>query len=610
MLPEYVTIWQPSANNPRYSGFVVLSGCRCSYYDCKHAGCASQAQPVAVYGLCMRHFSWGQAVNSNHSLCRFIKSTLQSRVFRAIIAAEGLRLFFTGYFIHKKKQNRSVAKKEQLSDFNERNSYQILTKGTVDEIMEHINVWNTYDLSMQRECDKFAGAYIGFLNECKTERECVDRIVNDAENAGFIELSGAIAEGRKLKAGDRVYSVWMNKSVVLFRIGEEPMEQGINILGAHIDSPRLDIKADPLYEDTGIAYLDTHYYGGIKKYQYVATPLAIHGVVVKKSGETVILSIGEDPDDPVFFISDLLIHLSHELMEKKASEVVQGENLDLVIGSNPVVIDASTAAGSEGKTAPEKEAVKKAILKILLDEYGIEEQDFLSAELEIVPAGKAREAGLDRSMVLAYGQDDRVCAYPSLRALFDAEKLRRTACCILVDKEEIGSVGATGMRSHFFENALAEVMELAGDYSDLKLRRALANSCMLSSDVSAAYDPLYASSFEKKNAAYLGGGLTFNKFTGSRGKSGSNDANAEYIAHLRAILNEADVQFQITELGKVDQGGGGTIAYILALYGMNVIDSGVPVLNMHAPYEATSKADIYESYRGYKAFLEHADYRN
>ncbi len=478
--------------------------------------------------------------------------------------------------------------------------------------MERKNVWESYDLSMQKQCDTFAKEYMRFLNEGKTERECIDRIVNDAEAAGFTELAEVIRSGKTLKAGDLVYSVWMNKSIVLFRIGSDPLEEGLNILGAHIDSPRLDVKQNPLYEDTGIAYLDTHYYGGIKKYHYVAEPLALHGVVVKKNGETVVLSIGEDEDDPVFFVSDLLIHLSHELMDRKASEVVEGEKLDLVIGSCPLVINAETKA--DGKAEEEKEKpkdpVKEAILKLLKDEYDIEEEDFLSAELEIVPAGKAREAGLDRSMILAYGHDDRVCAYPSLRAVLDTGDLKRTGCCILVDKEEIGSVGATGMHSHFFENALAEVMNLMGDYSDLKLRRALANSCMLSSDVEAAFDPLYADAFEKKNAALLGGGLTFSKFTGARGKSGSNDANAEYIAHLRAIMENASVTMQTSELGRVDRGGGGTIAYILAAYGMNVIDSGVPVLNMHALYEAASKADVYESYRGYRAFLENATLKN
>lgn len=401
----------------------------------------------------------------------------------------------------------------------------------------------------------------------------------------------------------------MNKSIVLFEIGTEPFESGMNILGAHIDSPRLDVKQNPLYEDSEIAYLDTHYYGGIKKYQYVTLPLAIHGVIVKKSGETVILRVGEDEDEPVFFVSDLLIHLSQEQMKKNAATVVEGEALDLIIGSKPVVIDADTKAGKKDKENG-KEAVKKAILKILSETYGIEEGDFESAELEIVPAGKARDAGFDRSMVLGYGQDDRACAYPSFRAQIETHDLGRTSCTLLVDKEEIGSVGATGMRSRFFENAVAEVMNLCGCYSELALRRTLANSCMLSSDVSAAFDPAYASVFEKKNAAFLGRGMAFNKFTGSRGKSGSNDANAEYIAHLRDIFDKEEICTQTAELGKVDVGGGGTIAYILALYGMNVIDCGVPVLSMHSPWEATSKADLYEAYRGYKVFLKNAAIRN
>ena len=469
--------------------------------------------------------------------------------------------------------------------------------------MKRLNVWSTYDLAMQKACDDFCGGYMSFLNECKTERECIDYIVNAAEENGFVELEKAVAEKRPLKAGDKVYSVCMNKSAVLFKIGSRPMEEGLNILGAHIDSPRLDVKQNPLYEDTGFAFLDTHYYGGIKKYHYVATPLSLHGVVVKKSGETVVLSIGEDEDDPVFFISDILIHLAGEQLKKTAAEAVAGEALDLMIGSSPLRITAEDKAGREGKEPAKDDAVREAVLSILKEQYGIEEEDFESAELEIVPAGKAREAGLDRSMILAYGQDDRVCAYPSLKAIFDAGGAERTMCCLLVDKEEIGSVGATGMRSRFFENALAEVMNLAGQYSELALRRALAGSCMLSSDVSAAFDPLYASCFEKKNAAIMGQGIVFNKFTGSRGKSGSNDANAEYIAHLRRIFEEGNVCTQTAELGKVDAGGGGTIAYILALYGMNVIDSGVAVLNMHSLYEAASKADIYEAYRAYKVFL-------
>ena len=476
--------------------------------------------------------------------------------------------------------------------------------------MERLNAWNTYDLAMQQDCMDFAKDYINFLNVGKTERECIDFFVAEAEKNGYIELSRAIAGKKQLKAGDCVYSVWMNKAMVLFRIGEKPFEQGINILGAHIDSPRLDVKQNPLYEDGGLCYLDTHYYGGIKKYQYVTIPLAIHGVVVKKSGETVILNIGEEEDDPVFFIPDLLPHLAQDQMKKTASSFIEGEALDLVVGSRPVTIDADTKAGHDGKKPSEKEAVTKSLLKILKDVYDIEEKDFISAELEIVPAGKAREAGFDRSMVLGYGQDDRVCAYPSFRAQMEVKEIARTSCTLLVDKEEIGSVGATGMRSRFFENALAEVMELCGQYSELAMRRTLANSAMLSSDVSSAFDPAYASAFEKKNVAYLGGGMVFNKFTGSRGKSGSNDANAEYLAALRSIFDEDQVLVQTAELGKVDVGGGGTIAYILALYGMNVIDSGVPVMSMHAPWEVTSKADIYEAFRGYKTFLKKMDFRN
>ena len=475
--------------------------------------------------------------------------------------------------------------------------------------MQRTNAWKTYDPGKHKSCMDFADDYKAFLDHGKTERECVDIFVNEAEANGYIELSEAIREGKKLSAGDRVYSVWMNKSVVLFEIGTEPFERGMNILGAHIDSPRLDVKQNPLYEDSEIVYLDTHYYGGIKKYQYVTLPLAIHGVIVKKSGETVLLHVGEDEDDPVFFVSDLLIHLSQDQMKKPASTAIEGEALDVIIGSRPLVIDKDERNGEKDKENG-KEAVKKAVLKILSENYGIEEEDFESAELEIVPAGRARDAGFDRSMILGYGQDDRACAYPSFRAQIETHDLLRTSCTLLVDKEEIGSVGATGMRSRFFENAVAEVMNLCGCYSELALRRTLANSCMLSSDVSAAFDPSYASVFEKKNVSYLGRGMTFNKFTGSRGKSGSNDANAEYIAHLREIFEKGKICTQTAELGKVDMGGGGTIAYILALYGMNVIDCGVPVLSMHSPWEAVSKADLYETYRGYKVFLRNASFKN
>ena len=477
--------------------------------------------------------------------------------------------------------------------------------------MERKNAWNLYDLKMQKECMNFAEDYRNFISDNKTERECVDAFVNQAEAAGYTELRRAVDEKKRLQPGDRIYSVWMNKSIVLFRLGRNMFEDGLNILGAHIDSPRLDVKQNPVYQKGGFSYLDTHYYGGIKKYQYVTLPLAIHGVVVKKNGETVVLNVGEDPDDPVFFCSDLLIHLAQEQMTKKASNVIEGEALDLIVGNKPIIIDADKKAfESPARDDKDKDAVNRAVLKILEENYGFKEEDFSSAELEIVPAGRARDAGFDRSMILGYGQDDRVCAYPSFRAMLDVEDSARTCVTLLVDKEEIGSVGATGMRSRFFENALAEVMELSGGYSDLKFRRVLENSCMLSSDVSSAYDPTWADRFDMKNTAFLGGGMVFNKYTGSRGKSGSNDANAEYIAHLRDIFDREHVLVQTAELGKVDVGGGGTIAYILSLYGMNVIDSGVPVLSMHSPWEATSKADIYEALRGYKAFLKDASFVN
>lgn len=480
--------------------------------------------------------------------------------------------------------------------------------------MEHKNTWETYGAKQLKEVDAFALDYMDFLDNGKTERECIDTIVNRIEKAGYQELETLIRKKTALKCGDKVYSVWMNKSIVMFQIGEKALAEGMNILGAHIDSPRLDVKQNPLYEDGGFAYLDTHYYGGVKKYQWVTIPLAIHGVVVKKDGTTVEINIGENEDDPVFFVSDLLIHLAQEQLEKKASKVIEGEALDIVIGNKPLIIDKKTdkeekkgKEDSKEEAKEEKDAVKKGILAILKEVYEIEEEDFISAELEVVPAGRAREAGLDRSMILAYGQDDRVCAFSSLKAMLETGKTDRTACCILVDKEEVGSVGATGMQSKFFENSVAEVMNLTGEYSELNVRRCLAHSCMLSSDVSSAFDPSYAASFDKKNVAFLGGGMVFNKFTGSRGKSGSNDANAEYMAHIRAIFEKEKVNFQTAELGKVDLGGGGTIAYILALYGMNVIDSGVAVMNMHAPWEATSKADVYETKRGYAAFLKHAD---
>ncbi len=463
--------------------------------------------------------------------------------------------------------------------------------------MERKNVWTGYDSGKLEELERINADYRACLDAGKTERECIDLAVERAQAAGYRDIKDLIAAGKSIKAGDKIYAVCMGKTIAMFHIGTEALEQGMNILGAHIDSPRIDVKQNPLYETEELAYLDTHYYGGIKKYQWVTIPLALHGVIVKKDGTTAEVNIGEEEDDPVFVISDLLIHLAGAQMEKKASKVVEGEKLDLLIGSRPL-------EQNDELKKEEKQAVKANILAILKEYYDVEEEDFVSAELEIVPAGKARECGLDRSMILAYGQDDRVCAFTSLFAMLDAEDPKRTACCILVDKEEIGSVGATGMQSRFFENTVAELIALESGESDLKTRRALANSLMLSSDVSAAYDPMYAENFEKRSSAFFGKGLVFNKFTGARGKSGSNDANAEYLAALRGRMDDEEVGYQFAELGKVDVGGGGTIAYIMANYGMKVIDSGVAVLSMHAPWEVTSKADVYEAYRGYKAFLK------
>ena len=455
------------------------------------------------------------------------------------------------------------------------------------------DVWNSYSASEKKALEKLCLNYRNFLSQCKTERECVKEIIMQAEKCGYKDLNLVLNNKEFLHAGDKVYAVCMKKSVVLFNIGSEPLENGMNILGAHIDSPRLDIKQNPLYEDGGLAYMDTHYYGGIKKYQWVTVPLAIHGVVAKKDGSVVDIVIGEDEADPVFCVTDLLVHLSQDQMQKNAAKVIDGENLDVLVGSIPL-------------KDSEKDAVKANVLKIVGKKYGIEEEDFLSAELEVVPAGKAREAGFDRSMIISYGQDDRVCAYTSLAAMLETKETARTACCLLVDKEEIGSVGATGMQSRFFENTVAEILNLLGQYSDLALRRCLANSKMLSSDVTSAYDALYKSSFDPKNIAYLGRGMAFNKFTGARGKSGSNDANAEYLGNIRSIMEKNNVAIQFSELGRVDLGGGGTIAYIMALYGMQVIDSGVAVLNMHAPWEITSKIDVYETKKGYSAFLKDA----
>ena len=455
------------------------------------------------------------------------------------------------------------------------------------------SLWNQYTEAEKAELEELNAGYREFLTNCKTERESVKEAVKQAEAAGYRNLAAVIKNGEKLTAGDKVYAINMEKAIVLFNIGTEPLEQGMNILGAHIDTCRLDVKQNPLYEDGGLAYLDTHYYGGIKKYQWVTLPLALHGVVAKKDGTVVEICIGEEDSDPVFCVTDLLIHLSQEQMKKNAAKVIEGESLDILVGNYPLKKD-------------DKESVKDGVLQLIKDKYDIEEDDFQSAELTLVPAGKARELGFDRSMIMAYGQDDRVCSYTSLRAMLDMENVQRTSCCLLVDKEEIGSVGATGMQSRFFENTVAEVMNACGVYSELSLRRLLANSKMLSSDVSSAYDPLYASSYDKKNVAYLGKGMVFNKFTGARGKSGSNDANAEYLGELRSMMDKHNVHYQLAELGKVDLGGGGTIAYIMSLYGMQVIDSGVGVMSMHAPWEVTSKIDVYEVKKGYMAFLAEA----
>ena len=461
--------------------------------------------------------------------------------------------------------------------------------------MERKTAWNTYNKTELRKLETVSKEYRAFLDAGKTERECVIGAIERAKAAGYRDLKEIIAENGKLNAGDRVYADCMGKAIMLFIVGKKPMEKGFNIIGAHIDSPRMDLKQNPLYEDTGIAYLDTHYYGGIKKYQWVTLPLALHGVVAKKDGTIVNVVIGEDENDPVVGISDLLIHLSAEQLQKKAAEAIGGEDLNVIIGGMPLKDE-------------EKEPVKANMLKILKDKYDIEEDDFLSAEIEVVPAGKARELGLDRSMIIGYGHDDRVCAFAQIKAMLDIKNTPdATCCCILADKEEIGSVGATGMHAKYFENTVAEIMNLTGEYSELKLRRALTNAHMLSCDVSAGFDPNFAGVFEKKNSAFLGQGVCFNKYTGARGKSGSNDANAEYMAKLRKWMDDAKVRYQTAELGRVDAGGGGTIAYICAEYGMEVIDSGVAVLSMHAPWEIISKADLYEAFKSYRAFLLKAE---
>ena len=489
--------------------------------------------------------------------------------------------------------------------------------------MERNVAWKQYDETALAELEALAADYIDFISENKTERECATAAIAAAEDAGYDSLADCIAAGTPVGPGSKLWACAQGKAVVLVHVGSEPLAAGLNILGAHIDSPRLDIKQNPLYEANDFALLDTHYYGGIKNYQWTALPLALHGVVAQTDGAVVEVNIGEDPADPVFCVTDLLPHLGAQQLDKKGAKVVEGEDLDVLVGNRPLVEAAGADANAEasaddcGETAETagdpadksaKDPVKAHVLSLLADKYGIAEEDFLSAELEVVPAGRARDLGLDRSMVIGYGQDDRVCAYTSLAAqlALGDDVPARTAVCVLVDKEEIGSVGASGMASMFFENTIAEIMALAGEDGPLALRRALTRSRMLSSDVSAGFDPAYASVYEAKNSAYLGRGLVFNKYTGARGKSGSNDASAEYVALVRRIMDDAHVSFQTAELGRVDAGGGGTIAYIPAKYGMDVIDSGVAVLSMHAPWEVTSKADIYEARRGYEAFLRDA----
>jgi len=461
--------------------------------------------------------------------------------------------------------------------------------------MERPNAWKTYDQTQLNELEAISKKYRKYLDNGKTERECVTETVEMAEKAGYVNLADAIKTGTPLKPGAKVYVNCMGKAVMLFHLGKAPLTEGINIVGAHVDSPRIDIKQNPFYEDTDFAYADTHYYGGIKKFHWVARALALHGVVAKKDGTIVNIVIGEDEDDPVVGVSDLLIHLSREQMGKKASEVITGEGLDIMLAGRPL----------EGE---EKEPVKAMLLSILKEKYDIEEEDMISAEIEVVPADKCRDYGLDRSMLLGYGHDDRVCSFAAVEAILSLPEVpETTCCCLLTDKEEIGSVGATGARAMYFENAMAELLALTTPvYSDLALRRALAACRMLSCDVSAGFDPLYAAAFEKKNAAILGRGVCYNKFTGSGGKSGSNDANAEFIGRLRKIMDDNNVCWQTAELGKVDVGGGGTIAYICALYGMEVIDSGVAVLSMHAPLEVISKADLYEAVKAYRAFMVNA----
>lgn len=452
------------------------------------------------------------------------------------------------------------------------------------------NAWLKYSGAEREKIFDFCEGYKNYLSVGKTERECIHEAIRLAEEKGYRNLADIIKNNEEIKAGDKVYANNKDKTLALYLIGNDSIENGMRIIGSHVDSPRIDLKQNPLYEDGNLALMDTHYYGGVKKYQWVTLPLALHGVVVKKDGTKINVVIGEDDNDPVLGISDLLVHLSGEQLQKKANEVIAGEDLNVLVGNIPL----------EGK---EKDAVKENILVLLKDKYDFEEEDFISAEFEVVPAGKARDLGLDKSMVMGYGQDDRICAYTSLMALLEVDSVEKTSVILLVDKEEVGSIGATGMQSIFFENSVAEVMDRMGEYSELKLKRALQNSLMLSADVTAAYDPNYPGACEKKNTAYFAKGLVFSKYTGARGKSGCNDANPEFIAWLRKIMDKNNVSYQTAELGKVDQGGGGTIAYILAQYNMEVIDCGVALQNMHAPWEVSSKVDIFETKNGYKAFL-------
>ncbi|MDD4570185.1 MAG: aminopeptidase [Tepidanaerobacteraceae bacterium] len=459
---------------------------------------------------------------------------------------------------------------------------------------EYEIAWDKYSKADLKKVFDLSDRYMDFMSRCKTERECVEEFRARAKKVGYENLQDLIKQKKSLKPGDKVYAEIMGKTIAFFVIGKKPLESGMSILGAHIDSPRLDLKQNPLYEDADLAMFETHYYGGIKKYQWVTLPLALHGVIVKKDGSRINIVIGEDENDPVLGVSDLLIHLAQDQMKKTLAEGVEGENLNILVGSIPL------------KDKETKNRVKHNMLNILNEKYGIVEEDFVSAELEIVPAGKARHYGIDKSMIMAYGQDDRVCAYTSFEAIMEIENPEKTSVTLLVDKEEIGSVGATGMHSRFFENTVAEITNLQGDYSELKVRRALTNSKMISSDVSAAFDPNYPEVMDKKNCASFGKGIVFNKYTGSRGKNGSNDANPEFIAELRSIMEKYRVIWQTAELGKVDQGGGGTIAYILANYGMEVIDAGIALHNMHAPWEISSKADLYEAKKAYHAFLNEA----